>query len=227
MYCITSREQISEESFKSLPFLPLKDTVLLWEVVSAVLSRGKRPDPVVPSPLTSLLRAVPAPLGEKNHITRFPQREICKSLKSNTHMLGSNLRNSYSGPTTLHSGQEFSLLFPWKLGKSECASIPMRSKDLPLSHLKQSKTQAHSTYLSSLHSHHFPPRQAWFSIIPFSSLFNKHTIFRSDIKPLLGLLLSLPTMMVCTWNDSHFSCSLLKSIWLVSLGIADWIRMDD
>lgn len=115
VYCITSREQISEESFKFLLFLPLKDTVFLWEV-STMLSRGRWPDPVVPWSLISLLRATTTPLGERKITSLdFLGEKPARASHQIPICLESNLRNSYSSPTTPHPGQEFSLLFPWEL----------------------------------------------------------------------------------------------------------------
>lgn len=118
--CVKNR---SWEMFESLPYLPLKDMVLLCKGISTALSRGRRLDPVVPSPLMSLL--IPSghrpPHGERKSI-KVPLWEASAGTSNQRPKCwGTISENPYSSPTTPYPGQEFSLQIPWELG---CRYIP-------------------------------------------------------------------------------------------------------
>lgn len=87
--------------------------------------------------------------------------------------------------------RNFLYSFPKRWAVSVCLTTN-KTYRLSLLYLKQlTKPQAHSTYLSSLHSHHFSPWQACFFSDAILQII-KHSMFGSDLKPLLGFLLFFP-----------------------------------
>lgn len=125
----------AEERLESLPFLPLKDTALLWEGVSTVLSEDRRPNSGVPAPPRSLPipRRQHTPRGERK-ITKIPLGEESVGASRRRRVCWEAIsEDASSRPTTPSSRAGTSLQFLCGFaGQSEHASIPMRQEDLPL-----------------------------------------------------------------------------------------------
>ena len=133
-----------------------------------------------------------------------------------------NLRKFlFQSPKSPSRARLFSPVSPG-VGQSEYTSIPMTSQDFPF------------PYLNALLKHRPTYWPLWSTFTPLPTmvrlvlsdtpLFIKYTIFGSNINPLQVLFSFLPTT-VCTWSNNHFSCTLLKAIWLTPWGTADWIGM--
>lgn len=145
------------------------------------------------SPLTSLL----IPSGQHSlhgdrEITRAPLREESAEASNQRPKCWKTIpENHYSSPTTSHPEQDFPYSFPKRWAVSICLTTN-KTHRLSLLYLKQlTKPQAHSTYLSSLHSHHFSPWQACFFSDAILQII-KHSMFGSDLKPLLGFFAFFP-----------------------------------
>lgn len=164
------------------------------------------------------------PTGERNQQTHS-QRGIWRDLKSKTHTLGRDLRKGliqiHSSPARAGFFSTISLC----IRQSEYASTPMRHAHFPCPHENNLLTHRPTPVLFPgtispplTTSYHSEPGFQW-QQLPHC-LSSIHTPVRYLAAAWALALSPNSDCLYCKCN--HFSCSLLKIIWLAPLGIADW-----